>query len=176
MPFIFAKTILDVRREPVRPTQALIEDPLQETQLLPGEEIAVIEEKGEWAYIEALEQPCFRNGWAGYKGWVERDGLGRRAAKPSWVVARHGANVSFGSKVSEKLDGCRDLGESVHNPREFLIGAALSFKGMPYQWGGPLKLYAWGASDFERGLFGAGELVLFGYGMHCAERCPRSMA
>lgn len=149
-------TILDVRREPINPEKPLIEDPLQETQLLPGETIIIHERKGDWAYIEAPEQPCFKKDWAGYKGWVLLQGLDEANGVCSHIVAQHGIKLgdaahSVGSKirvVGEKNENyvteigevskkhCSLIAPKVDNPGQFIVDAALTFLGMPYQWGG----------------------------------------
>jgi cell wall-associated NlpC family hydrolase len=73
-----AVTLADLRREPVAAEWRLEEegrypvDPLQETQLLFGEEVRVHEVRGQWVRIEALEQVEFtrRQRWEGYPGWL----------------------------------------------------------------------------------------------------------
>jgi len=61
----------DVRREPKK-SSGEPHDLLQESQLLFGERVEVVEEKGEWCKIEALEQKKFLgDDWVGYPGWVE---------------------------------------------------------------------------------------------------------
>lgn len=150
------KAVLDVRREKKSPSEPLVEDANQETQLLPGEQVAIIEEQGDWAYIEAVDQPCFRQSWSGYKGWVSAEGLGDLSTKPNAVIGRHNAKIgskaySIGTKLTiteEKADffetnlglitktACFTESQKIYEPRQFLIDTAASFMGMPYQWGG----------------------------------------
>lgn len=150
-----AVKILDVRREPKKAEKPLTEDPLQETQLLPGEKVLVLDRKGGWTYIEAPEQPCFKQGWAGYKGWVDTSGL--HSYEPaSHMVANHGVKVgdsvhSLGAKfrvVGEKeahfvterghilKNSCSVVDPTIENPGEFILKTASTFLNMPYQWGG----------------------------------------
>lgn len=146
MSLFIAKTVLDVRREPIAAKSALTEDSLQETQVLPGETVLMSRKEGDWAYIEALEQPCFKESWSGYKGWVLTNGLEpENTSKPDVVVIKHGVKLgsklfSLGSKVtrSETLppDSYVPLGYHSSDPRAELVGTAQSFLGMPYQWGG----------------------------------------
>lgn len=156
MDHFIAKTIIDLRREPVKPAIPLIEDPLQETQLLPGESVNVIETRGPWAFVEALEQPCFKSEWSGYKGWVEISGLMEKGLEPNLIVGEHGVNVGsqvlpIGSKLVIKEEtstnfitdkgaisknACLRSDQSISDPRQFVIEKASSFIGMPYQWGG----------------------------------------
>ena len=77
--------VLDVRREPQPATPSLDHDPLQETQLLYGELVLVHEQQGNWARIEAVEQPEWSHAqrWEGYPGWVEADKL--VPDDPAWV-------------------------------------------------------------------------------------------
>jgi len=49
--------VVDVRAEPGSLPTPGIHDPLQETQLLYGEQVHVLTTQGAWASIEALEQP-----------------------------------------------------------------------------------------------------------------------
>ncbi|MDP3722894.1 MAG: NlpC/P60 family protein [Candidatus Omnitrophota bacterium] len=52
-------------------------DPLQETQLLYGEQVRLLSHADGWAYVEALEQPEFTHAkrWQGYPGWLPRSAL-----------------------------------------------------------------------------------------------------
>ena len=64
--------IVDVRAHPTVSGPADIHDPDQETQLLYGEHVRVLEQRNGWARIEAPEQPEFSHHhyWEGYPGWV----------------------------------------------------------------------------------------------------------
>lgn len=71
MKYIVSVPVCDLRREPSAHSKS-IKDPLQESQLLFGERLLVKETRGDWAYIEALEQKKYsKEGlWIGYPGWV----------------------------------------------------------------------------------------------------------
>lgn len=75
--------LLDVRATPESAKASRDHDPLQETQLLYGEEVLVHDTRDGWARIEAVEQPewSHHGRWEGYPGWVERRGL---AEVSSW--------------------------------------------------------------------------------------------
>ncbi|OGX39202.1 MAG: hypothetical protein A3C53_04450 [Omnitrophica WOR_2 bacterium RIFCSPHIGHO2_02_FULL_68_15] len=75
--------LLDVRAAPEPAKRDRDHDPLQETQLLYGEEVLVHETRDGWARIEAVEQPewSHHGRWEGYPGWVEQRGL---AEASSW--------------------------------------------------------------------------------------------
>ena len=64
--------VADLRHQPTPICSYDQHDPLQETQLLMGEQAHIIDEKDDWVKIEALEQPfCGVDGkWSGYPGWV----------------------------------------------------------------------------------------------------------
>ena len=64
--------VVDLRAQPATAIQANTHDPLEESQLLFGEEVRVVKQAGGWSYIEALEQPEFSHhkSWQGYPGWV----------------------------------------------------------------------------------------------------------
>lgn len=49
-------------------------DEIQETQVLYGERLALLEEKKDWYRIEAIEQPEYTHNkfWQGYPGWIEK--------------------------------------------------------------------------------------------------------
>jgi len=76
--------LCDLRQQPRTAPQRHVHDPLEETQLLYGEQVRVIERAQGWARIEALEQPEFTHAkrWQGYPGWVPE------AALISWEPLR----------------------------------------------------------------------------------------
>ena len=69
--------VADVRATQTSPPPPGLHDPLQETQLLYGERVKVLNTDGGWAFIEAVEQAEYThaNAWQGYPGWVRRDAL-----------------------------------------------------------------------------------------------------
>lgn len=66
----------NLRREPKenRSPAYAMKDALQETQLLFGERLFLLEDKGEWLYVEALEQQKYslQKQWHSYPGWVKK--------------------------------------------------------------------------------------------------------
>lgn len=69
-----AVAVADLRREPGRPPAERGHDPSEESQLLYGELVTVLEEKDGWARVLAPQQMEFThaNRWEGYPGWVEQ--------------------------------------------------------------------------------------------------------
>ena len=69
--------VADVRATQTSPPPPGIHDPLQETQILYGERVRVLNTDGDWASIEAVEQAEYThaNAWQGYPGWVRQDAL-----------------------------------------------------------------------------------------------------
>ncbi len=68
----------DLRREPVSAKENdFSRDPLQETQLLYGEKVRLIERRDGWSRVEALEQLewTHHKKWEGYPGWIPSDHL-----------------------------------------------------------------------------------------------------
>jgi cell wall-associated NlpC family hydrolase len=62
----------DLRAQPRTRATSTAHDPLQETQLLYGERVRVLNVHDGWAHVEAVEQAEFShtNRWQGYPGWV----------------------------------------------------------------------------------------------------------
>jgi cell wall-associated NlpC family hydrolase len=64
--------VAGLRELPVHAAPAPGRDPMQESQLLFNEVLAVRREQGEWLAVEALEQEkCVSGTWQGYPGWVQ---------------------------------------------------------------------------------------------------------
>ena len=70
---VVAVPVADVRATPQAADGTTAHDDAQETQLLYGERVSVLEHTGPWARIEAQEQAEFTHHarWEGYPGWVE---------------------------------------------------------------------------------------------------------
>ena len=64
--------VADVRAKPQSFPSPGTHDPSQETQVLYGEGVRLIATRGDWAMVEAVEQPEYthQQRWQGYPGWV----------------------------------------------------------------------------------------------------------
>ncbi|MBI1953851.1 MAG: C40 family peptidase [Candidatus Omnitrophica bacterium] len=80
-----AVPVADLRKEPAASTGSLAHDPLEESQLLYGDRVEVLERKNGWARVSAAEQLEWTHGhrWEGYPGWIEESAL-ELAPPPSW--------------------------------------------------------------------------------------------
>ena len=69
--------VTDLRAAPRTSAQPSVHDPLEETQLLYGEEVRVLNVEDGWSQIQAVEQAEFThaNRWQGYPGWVPNTAL-----------------------------------------------------------------------------------------------------
>src|SRR4051812_28207853 len=77
--------VTDLRRKPVARRAGRREDPLQESQLLMGEEVRLIGTRGRWAHVDAVHQLTRSpEGWGGYRGWILREHLGPSEGAPRW--------------------------------------------------------------------------------------------
>ncbi len=105
--------LADVRRVPVLPGPQ--SDELQETQVLFGERVRVLESSGVWRRIEAMNQMEYSHHqqWEGYPGWILQYSLGPHPTTPAdaWVIQKWLA-------VSDKPEGTATvqlpLGSAVH--------------------------------------------------------------
>ena len=114
---------LDVRAVPQPAGPTLDRDPAQETQLLYGELVLVHERHGEWARIEAVEQPewSHHQRWEGYPGWVEARGL--VPDNPTWIPYRIARTMALGLRTTAAR-------------RRIIVDNARHLIGIPYYWGG----------------------------------------
>lgn len=112
MPFVIDPWI-DLRNkpEPRNSGSSRKYDPLQETQLLAGEKVNILEDKGDWLFIEALDQPVYNQEHVlrPYTGWILNKGLGQEPPR-------------FAQKPILPIEHFIDLG--------------LTFLNVPYLWGG----------------------------------------
>lgn len=102
-------SVVNLRREPVPHNGTYWQDPLQESQILRGEEVLVHETRGDWARVGAVDQPRFRSSWQPYPGWVPHASL---HDAPPCPPKKSEINVSD------------------------LVPYARQFLGSPYLWGG----------------------------------------
>ncbi len=109
--------VADVRSKPESPSQKYEFDPLQETQVLKGEPVLVLEEKGKWARIECPEQMEYthNNRWEGYPGWILKKAL------TADLSAHH---------------HLKTLPISQPDLRTKIVSYAMQHLGSPYLWGG----------------------------------------
>ncbi len=86
-----AVPVADLRKEPVKAGATLEQDPLEESQLLYGDPVRVLEENGDWVRVAAVEQQEWSHSqrWEGYPGWMERAALASEPQgwRPNLVVA-----------------------------------------------------------------------------------------
>ena len=77
--------VTDLRTAPRTSAAAGAHDPMEETQLLYGEQVRVLKTEEGWAQIQAVEQPEFTHAkrWQGYPGWVPATAL--TTPDPFWA-------------------------------------------------------------------------------------------
>ena len=102
--FVAVIPVVDLRSEPKEVDGAAAlkgpyaQDPLEESQLLYGERVKVLEDKGTWVRVEAVEQTEFThdNVWEGYPGWVLKSSLAPEPAdyRPDAVVSERYAKLT----------------------------------------------------------------------------------
>ncbi len=107
--------VADLRREPAGVSPHAVSqrpypvDPNQETQLLFGERVLILEVKGNWARVEAPDQTEFDHAgqWQGYPGWVSTEAILSQPSDffPSAVVmARYGRVTQTKKRTSSFMD------------------------------------------------------------------------
>lgn len=163
--FLVNVAVTDLRKEPV-PAQFTFErDLLQESQLLYNESVVGIEEKGDWIYVEAIEQQKYSadGGWRGYPGWVLRKHLvpvnefpkNNFTVTDEWnVIYREPfldseivSQVCMGTRlfILEQVgpwhilklpDGSQGALKTSSQPDATLLITAKRMQGHPYFWGG----------------------------------------
>ncbi|MCC5832758.1 MAG: C40 family peptidase [Chlamydiales bacterium] len=134
-----AKTVVpvaDLRRSPVELTcKNFDHNNLRESQLLFNEEVDILETKGEWARVAAVEQLIFSSerGWHPYEGWVRLEEIGEGKIPKKFVVCEPGI-YSYGTYVETFLPGSRPIPQNFD--RRQMVKEARRFLGAPYLWGG----------------------------------------
>ena len=94
---VVAVPVVDLRAQPHTTAQAGVHDPDEETQLLYGERVRVMESRDGWARVEAMEQAEYSHNarWQGYPGWVPLQTLlpAVAVASPTAVVTSQWAKL-----------------------------------------------------------------------------------
>jgi hypothetical protein len=92
---IVCAPVADLRREPCSGKKNREKDMLQESQLLFGERVSIVDEHGDWVRIICGEQPRFWEGrWGGYSGWALREQLFEvEQFENNLIVSRGWANL-----------------------------------------------------------------------------------
>jgi len=114
------------------------------TQVLYGETVRVLEQKGGWTHVAVPDQPSPLDA-RGYPGWVRSWQLGPAAGAPLVVTARstklrNGTEIGFASQVSAGAVPAAAT-RPLPRTRADLVRTAKQFLGLHYLWGG---LSAWG--------------------------------
>lgn len=161
MPATVCVLVTDLRREPIPFAGGYVRDFLQETQLLHGETVEVLEKRGEWSFVKALNQPkrSPNGSFDGYPGWVRTSCLTLGEYAANAVVQEHLAPIyampsedglqiqqlPFGSFICAReynrgwlqvqfVDG--SIGYMMIPPLQSILEKAQYFIGSPYLWGG----------------------------------------
>lgn len=152
--------VADVRREPIASQKVREKDLLQETQVLYGDTVEVLEERDTWAQVVIPDQPIFdveKGGFTGYSGWVEKRFLTFQnepyhftsyvTQKSATITKEDGTSfrVSMGTKLYAQDEKIRLVdGLSATIEKDALIKPSFSAQiellsqhvGDPYYWGG----------------------------------------
>ncbi len=101
---VVSVAVADVRKTSGTLPQSLEYDADQETQLLYGEIINIVEESGDWVRIEAIEQEEFSHNqrWQGYPGWVKKTCVMPIKVPERNFVVQKKATTLFGKPRIEK--------------------------------------------------------------------------
>lgn len=95
--YVVTAPVEHLRATPGTSPQPGTHDPDQETQLLYGERVRLINTQDAWAYVEAVEQPEYThtNRWQGYPGWLPLFSLQplQRHRAPNAVITSKWATI-----------------------------------------------------------------------------------
>lgn len=123
IPMVVRVPVANVRAEPVDPLPGYAYDPLQETQVIRGETVNVLERKGAWARVQCPEQMEFTHSqmWEGYPGWIRFNRLAKTSNPPAVVQRLLLPEQELRERIlaaAEKHLGSRYLwgGRSLHDP------------------------------------------------------------
>lgn len=88
--FTVGVPVADLWTKPVRRSAVKLDDEAHLSQLLYGEVVSVLEAKGEWVRVRAVEQESFSpdSGWQGYPGWMKADALASARPPATGPVVR----------------------------------------------------------------------------------------
>ena len=120
--------VADLRRTPYTYARAAVHDEAQESQLLFGEHVQILERRGDWARVAAIEQPEYSHNqrWEGYPGWVPI-----KAIKPVKEFPKPGLVV-----VSAWARAWQDADLSKPHPLRLPMGAQLNTTSSTWRaWG-----------------------------------------
>lgn len=135
---IINQPIVDLRAEPHTLAQPGMHDTQQETQLLYGERVRVLEEADGWLRVEAMEQAEFSHNkhWQGYPGWVPANTAlpATAASEPTIVVTAKWAPLWADAYRTTKTELALALGT---------LMPAVDFAGQAWQVELPDGRFAW---------------------------------
>lgn len=154
-------SVANLRREPGPLDLSDRPDRKQESQLLFGETVEVVEKRDGWVRVRAIEQDRFHpdSHWTGYPGWIKEEELSQGVLNPSLVVTAlytSKLNIPLGSyleKVGEtgsdwivkhptdthfrvpKSD-VQKIPSKLNPDRQAILKSAEKLLGHRYRWGG----------------------------------------
>lgn len=174
--------VADVRREPIASRKIREKDLLQETQLLYGDTVEVVEERDTWIKVIIPDQPVFdieKDAFTGYSGWVEKRFLAFQdepypftsyvTQKVATIKREDGTalRVSMGTKLYIQegevslVDGTSGIIEKeAISPSLYHLEPLFQHIGDPYHWGGLSSFYPQN-SEYLTGIDCSGLVYLF---------------
>lgn len=128
--YLITAEVADLRSAPCWLPQDHSRQEARLTQLLEGERLHLLQQDGEWLFVEALLQPCYTTHWHPYRGWIHQS----EAKEVADFPPLHSVGISperfgcFSAKQTRKLP--------ISFNREQLVADAQTLLGYPYRWGG----------------------------------------